>query len=135
MRVLQYQRKHGAFHSLKIQVQQQRSVVCRDAVAVLVTWYTSGLGYLMSVVMAPQNSMVAAVAVCMIVGGFLNGVEPKFRTLTTPMKHVFGQSSPLLACMGHCLNALDSSCPQHCSVTSQFDGNLSVPMSAYVLQL
>ena len=67
------------------------NAVCGAAVAVLVTWYTSGLGYFMSVVMAPQNSMVAAVAVCMIVGGFLNGVEPKYRTLTTPMKHVFGQ--------------------------------------------
>ena len=62
-----------------------------SAVAVLVTWYTSGLGYLMSVIMAPQNSMVAAVAVCMIVGGFLNGVEPRYRTLTTSMKHVFGK--------------------------------------------
>ena len=45
----------------------------------------------MSVTLAPQNSMVAAVAVCMIVGGFLNGVEPRYRTLTTPMKHVFGE--------------------------------------------
>ncbi|KAL0020410.1 hypothetical protein WJX77_000240 [Trebouxia sp. C0004] len=61
-------------------------------VAVLVTWYTSGLGYLMSVVMAPQNSMVAAVAVCMIVGGFLNGVEPRYRSLSSVMKHVFGLS-------------------------------------------
>ncbi|KAL0037315.1 hypothetical protein WJX79_001603 [Trebouxia sp. C0005] len=61
-------------------------------VAVLVTWYTSGLGYLVSVVMAPQNSMVAAVAVCMIVGGFLNGVEPRYRSLSPVMKHVFGLS-------------------------------------------
>lgn len=61
-------------------------------VAVLVTWYTSGLGYLMSVVMAPQNSMVAAVAVCMIVGGFLNGIEPRYRSLSPIMKHVFGLS-------------------------------------------
>lgn len=67
--------------------------------AVLVTWYTSGLGYLMSVIMAPQNSMVAAVAVCMIVGGFLNGVEPRYRSLTTPMKHVFGESSSCHPCL------------------------------------
>ena len=67
-----------------------------DAVAVLVTWYTSGLGYLMSVVMAPQNSMVAAVAVCMIVGGFLNGVEPRYRSLSPVMKHVFGESNSML---------------------------------------
>lgn len=51
----------------------------------------------MSVIMAPQNSMVAAVAVCMIVGGFLNGIEPAYRTLTTPMKHVFGQSTAIAA--------------------------------------
>ncbi len=69
---------------------------CGDAVAVLVTWYTSGLGYLMSVVMAPQNSMVAAVAVCMIVGGFLNGVEPRYRSLSPVMKHVFGESNSML---------------------------------------
>lgn len=60
------------------------------AVAVLVTWYTSGLGYLMSVVMAPQNSMVAAVATCMIVGGFLNGVEPRYRALSPVMQKVIG---------------------------------------------
>ena len=72
---------------------------CGGAVAVLVTWYTSGLGYLMSVVMAPQNSMVAAVAVCMIVGGFLNGVEPRYRSLSPVMKHVFGEldSMPVLS--------------------------------------
>ena len=69
--------------------------MCLGAVAVLVTWYTSGLGYLMSVVMAPQNSMVGAVAVCMIVGGFLNGVEPRYRTLSPVMKHVFGEAPAL----------------------------------------
>ena len=46
----------------------------------------------MSVVMAPQNSMVGAVAVCMIVGGFLNGVEPRYRSLSPVMKHVFGKN-------------------------------------------
>ena len=65
------------------------------AVAVLVTWYTSGLGYLMSVVMAPQNSMVAAVATCMIVGGFLNGVEPRYRALSPIMQKVIGGLSKL----------------------------------------
>lgn len=63
------------------------------AVSVLVTWYTSGLGYLMSVVMAPQNSMVAAVATCMIVGGFLNGVEPRYRSLSPVMRKVIGRRS------------------------------------------
>ena len=67
-----------------------------NVVAVLVTWYTSGLGYLMSVVMAPQNSMVGAVATCMIVGGFLNGVEPRYRALSPIMQKVIGMLSSLL---------------------------------------
>ncbi|KAK9803611.1 hypothetical protein WJX72_004863 [[Myrmecia] bisecta] len=61
-------------------------------VSLLVVWYTTGLGYLLSVVMAPQNSMVAVVAVTLVFGGFLNGVEPKYRSLTQLMKHVFGIS-------------------------------------------
>ncbi len=61
--------------------------------------HSTRLGYLMSVVMAPQNSMVAAVTVCMVVGGFLNGVEPRYRSLSPVMKHVFGEfdSMPVLS--------------------------------------
>ena len=70
---------------------KQLTIVPLVAVAVLVAWYTSGLGYLMSVIMAPQNSMVAAVAACMILGGFLNGVEPKYRSLSPVMKRVIGE--------------------------------------------
>lgn len=62
------------------------------AVAWLVAWYSSGLGYWASVAMAPQNSMVAAATGIMILGGFLNGVDPRFRNLSPFMKHVIGQS-------------------------------------------
>lgn len=59
----------------------------------LVAWYASGLGYWASVAMAPQNSMVAAATSIMILGGFLNGVDPRFRSLSPFMKHVIGQLS------------------------------------------
>jgi len=61
-------------------------------VAWLVAWYSSGLGYLASVAMAPQNSMVAAATSIMVLGGFLNGVDPRFRSLSPFMKHVIGLS-------------------------------------------
>ena len=38
--------------------------------AVLVVWYASGVGYVASILMAPQNAMTAAVATVMIMGGF-----------------------------------------------------------------
>ncbi len=60
------------------------------AVSLGVTWYTSGLGYVMSVMLEQQNSMVASVAVCLVLGGFFNGIEPRFRTLSSFMKVVFG---------------------------------------------
>lgn len=63
---------------------------CLLAVAWLVAWYASGLGYWASVAMAPQNSMVAAATTVMIMGGFLNGVDPRFRSLSPFMKHVIG---------------------------------------------
>lgn len=62
-----------------------------NAVAVGVVWYCSGLGYVMSVMLEPQNSMVASVAIVLVLGGFFNGVEPRFRTLTPTMKTVFGE--------------------------------------------
>ena len=60
-------------------------------------WYCSGLGYVMSVMLEPQNSMVASVAIVLVLGGFFNGVEPRFRTLTPTMKAVFGAPHPPLA--------------------------------------
>ena len=51
-----------------------------------------GAGYWASVAMAPQNSMVAAATSIMVLGGFLNGVDPRFRDLSPFMKHVIGQT-------------------------------------------
>ena len=59
-------------------------------------WYCSGLGYVMSVMLEPQNSMVASVAIVLVLGGFFNGVEPRFRTLTPTMKAVFGELRSIL---------------------------------------
>ena len=44
--------------------------VC-GAVAVGVVWYCSGLGYVMSVMLEPQNSMVASVAIVLVAGRLL----------------------------------------------------------------
>lgn len=71
---------------------------CGSAVSLGVVWYTSGLGYVMSVMLEQQNSMVASVAVCLVLGGFFNGIEPRFRTLSSFMKAVFGAPPPLLLC-------------------------------------
>jgi hypothetical protein len=60
------------------------------AVSLGVVWYTSGLGYVMSVMLEPANSMVASVAVCLVLGGFFNGIEPRYRTLSDPVKAIFG---------------------------------------------
>jgi hypothetical protein len=81
--------------------------------------HSTRLGYLMSVVMAPQNSMVAAVTVCMIVGGFLNGVEPRYRSLSPVMKHVFGESDsmPVLSST-QCAVLSGAMAVTHCCVAS-----------------
>ena len=60
------------------------------AVAVLVVWYASGVGYVASILMAPQNAMTAAVATVMIMGGFLNGVQPRYVSLSPFMKRAVG---------------------------------------------
>ena len=70
---------------------QRNQDVLVTAVAWMVAWYASGLGYWASVAMAPQNSMVAAATCIMILGGFLNGVDPRFRSLSPFMKHVIGE--------------------------------------------
>jgi len=46
---------------------------------------------MMSVMLEPQNSMVASVAIVLVLGGFFNGVEPRLRTQTPFMKNVFGE--------------------------------------------
>lgn len=83
------------------------------------TWYTSGLGYVMSVMLEQQNSMVASVAVCLVLGGFFNGIEPRFRTLSSFMKVVFGAHHPLLH------PAPNTRSPRACSCT--LSGHESLP--------
>ena len=63
--------------------------------AVLVVWYASGVGYVASILMAPQNAMTAAVATVMIMGGFLNGVQPRYVSLSPFMKRAVGERSGL----------------------------------------
>lgn len=60
------------------------------AVAVLVVWYTSGLAYLCSVLMAHQNAQIAAVSATVVCGGFLNGVQPRYRDLSKTMRIITG---------------------------------------------
>jgi hypothetical protein len=52
-----------------------------------VAWYTSGLGYLVSMVVSPANALLAGIAVGMVLGGVANGVQPPMQTLD--------QSNPL----------------------------------------
>ena len=72
-------------------------------------WYCSGLGYVMSVMLEPQNSMVASVAIVLVLGGFFNGVEPRFRTLTPTMKTVFG--APLNLRLARCAEGRHEASP------------------------
>ena len=58
--------------------------------AALVVWYASGVGCLMSVLLPPQSSLTAAVAAVMVLGGFLNGVQPRLRSLAPTTKHALG---------------------------------------------
>ncbi|GAB4822174.1 hypothetical protein N2152v2_009220 [Parachlorella kessleri] len=58
----------------------------------LVTWYCSSLGCLMSVVLRPANALVATIVVALMLGGFLNGVNPKYREMSPTMKRVSGLS-------------------------------------------
>eukprot|EP00884_Botryococcus_braunii_P009425 jgi/Botrbrau1/18484/Bobra.0072s0064.1 len=64
-------------------------------VAVLVVWYTSGLAYLCSILMAHQNAQIAAVSATVVCGGFLNGVQPRFRDLSKTMRVITGISYSL----------------------------------------
>ena len=60
------------------------------AVAVLVVWYASGVGYCLSVLLAPPNALTASVAFIMLMGGFLNGVQPRYVSLSPFMKKAVG---------------------------------------------
>lgn len=61
-------------------------------VGVLVVWYCSSMGCLVSILISPANSLVTAVAIVMVTGGFVNGVTPAYRTLSTVMKGITGIS-------------------------------------------
>lgn len=51
-------------------------------VGLLVVWWTTSAGCLVSILIRnPSNALVAAVAVVMISGGFINGVTPNYRDL------------------------------------------------------
>ena len=51
-------------------------------IAVLVVWWTTSAGTLISVLVGDQsNALVAAVAFVLITGGFINGVSPNYKEL------------------------------------------------------
>jgi hypothetical protein len=57
------------------------------ALGLLVTFWCASAGCLMSVLVGSQaNALVAAVAVVMVAGGFINGVSPNFRELAPGLK-------------------------------------------------
>jgi hypothetical protein len=58
-------------------------------VGLLVVWWCSSAGCLISVLVGqPGNALVAAVAVVMVAGGFINGVSPNYRGLSPALKGV-----------------------------------------------
>ena len=54
----------------------------------MVTWYTYGLGYLMSLLMNARGGVVGATAVGLVLGGIFNGAEPPLASIPDgdPMK-------------------------------------------------
>jgi ABC-type multidrug transport system ATPase subunit len=58
-------------------------------VGLLVVWWTTSAGCLISILVGnPSSALVAAVAVVMISGGFVNGVNPNYRDLGTATKRL-----------------------------------------------
>ena len=56
-------------------------------IGVLVVWWTTSAGTLISVIVGRQsNALVAAVAFVLITGGFINGVSPNYKELGTTTK-------------------------------------------------
>lgn len=55
-------------------------------VGVLVVWYCSSIGCLVSILVPPNNALVSAVALIIILGGFFNGVTPKYSDLSSGMQ-------------------------------------------------
>ncbi|KAF8058431.1 ABCG25 [Scenedesmus sp. PABB004] len=44
---------------------------------VVVGWYASGMGYLVSLACAPKNALIAGLAAALLLGGVANGVKPE----------------------------------------------------------
>jgi hypothetical protein len=51
-------------------------------VLLLIGWYTSALGHLVSMLISPQNTLLAGVALGLILGGVANGIVPAVHTLS-----------------------------------------------------
>ena len=66
---------------------------CLYVAAWLVSWYATGVGYWFSLAFSKDNSMIACAGILLMMGGFLNGVDPRYRTLSPFMKRVTGELS------------------------------------------
>ncbi|PRW59962.1 white-brown complex 30 [Chlorella sorokiniana] len=55
-------------------------------VGVLVVWYCTSLGTLMSVLAPPSSSLMATAALLLIAGGMLNGVSPNYRDMAPALR-------------------------------------------------
>lgn len=51
------------------------------AILLCIAWYTTGLGYLVSMWFSSQNALLAGIAVGLLLGGVANGVQPPQFTL------------------------------------------------------
>lgn len=55
-------------------------------VGVLVCWFCTSLGALVSLLAPPSSSLMATVALLMIMGGMLNGVSPNYRDMAPSLR-------------------------------------------------
>ncbi|KAL4458314.1 hypothetical protein ABPG75_013179 [Micractinium tetrahymenae] len=55
-------------------------------VGVLVCWFCTSLGALVSLLAPPSSSLMATVALLMIMGGMLNGVSPNYREMAPSLR-------------------------------------------------
>ena len=51
-------------------------------VLLLIGWYTTALGYLVSMTVSPQNTLLAGIALGLVLGGVANGIVPAVHTLS-----------------------------------------------------
>ncbi|RMZ54405.1 hypothetical protein APUTEX25_001981, partial [Auxenochlorella protothecoides] len=57
-------------------------------IGVLVVFWCASLGCLMSIIMGNNSALVASVAILMVIGGFINGVNPVYRSLSPLLKGI-----------------------------------------------